>query len=74
MNDRLVAELVKRAEALLDSGTLVWAPGETVAYAFVVPCEARNDLADVLADIQFAEDDGDPGGFITITPTQDPTP
>lgn len=46
--------LHKRAEAVLEVGTLVWAPGEAVAYAFVLPIGARDDLADILADIDFA--------------------
>lgn len=48
-------ELRRRAEALLQAGTLVHAPGETVAYAFVVPIELRDALADALADIDVAE-------------------
>lgn len=49
-------DLRERAEALLEAGTLVWAPGETVAYAFVVPIQFRDDLADALADLSATEE------------------
>lgn len=48
--------LQKRADRLLRAGTLVFPPGERVAYAFVVPIEVRDDLAEILADIEMSED------------------
>jgi hypothetical protein len=48
--------IIGRAERLLEQGTLVWAEGSTVAYAFVVPIAARDDLADAFGDLSAVTD------------------
>jgi len=49
--------IIKLAEEMLDKGTLVFAPGSRVAYAFVVPAAARDDLYDAFADLALVEDE-----------------
>ena len=55
--EQVHARIIKLAEEMLDKGTLVFAPGSRVAYAFVVPIEAHDDLTDAFGDLDLVEDE-----------------